>query len=142
MPETPGAVLAFDFGPKYTGVAVGVTGNGICRPLETIRCTTRAARWQAVERLLKEWAPVRLVVGLPLDASGSEQVSTRQCRNFAAELTTRYGLPTTLVDERFTSLEADALLRERGYSRQQRAEAEHAEAAALILKSYLSAGHP
>ncbi|MDE1941896.1 MAG: Holliday junction resolvase RuvX [Betaproteobacteria bacterium] len=141
MPEA-GTVLAFDFGLKHTGVALGELGSGLCRPLATIHCASRADRWKAVERLMKEWEPVRLVVGLPLDADGNEQETTRQCRNFATELESRTGLPTALVDERYTSLEADAALREQGYTQQQRAEAEHAEAAALILRSYLESRAP
>ena len=133
-------VLAFDYGLKHTGVALGELGSSLCRPLETSHAASRAARWKAVDRLVREWEPVRLVVGLPLDAAGGEQEATRQCRNFAAELASRTGLPTLLVDERYTSLEADANLRERGYRQQQRAQAEHAEAAALILRSYLESG--
>lgn len=140
MPEAEGMVLAFDYGLKHTGVALGELGSGLCRPLETIHAASRATRWKAVDRLVKTWEPVRLVVGLPLDAGGGEQTASRQCRNFASELQSRTGLPTMLVDERYTSLEADASLRERGLTRQQRALAEHAEAAALILRSYLESG--
>lgn len=141
MPEA-GTVLAFDYGFKHTGVALGELASGLCRPLETIHAATRAARWKAIERLMQEWDPVRLVVGLPLDADGNEQETTRQCRNFAAELASRTGLQTALVDERYTSLDANAALREQGYTQQQRAEAEHAEAAALILRSYLESRTP
>lgn len=137
MPEVEGHILAFDYGQKRTGVAIGELSSRMCHPLTTIEASSSATRWQAVEKLLREWAPVGLVVGLPLNAAGAEQKATRQCRNFAHELESRTGLPTALVDERFTSLEADQSLRERGYTHQQRAVAEHAEAAALILRSYL-----
>ncbi len=137
MPEAEGNILAFDYGQKRTGVAIGELGSKICHPLTTIEAITPDARWQAVDNLLKEWAPVGLVVGLPLDAEGNEQKASRRCRNFALELESRTGLPTALVDERYTSLEADQNLRELGYTNHQRAMAEHAEAAALILRSYL-----
>ncbi len=136
-----GPVLAFDYGLKYTGVAIGDLGTGICRSLGTLTALTREARSTAIKRLLKEWEPVMLVVGLALDADGAEQESSRRCRNFATELASTSGLPTALVDERYTSLEADSLLREQGLRAQDRAAAEHGAAAAIILHSYLES-HP
>ncbi len=141
MPDLVGTVLSFDYGLKFIGVAVGQRLTGTCRPLQTICANTRQARWQAVAKLLQEWAPDHLVVGLALDREGEEQESTRQCRNFARDLESRTGLDTTLVDERYTSLEADRQLRHQGVRRKQRVEQEHAEAAALILRSYLES-HP
>lgn len=136
-----GPVLAFDYGLKYTGVAIGDLGTGISRSLGTITTLTREQRSEAIKRLLKEWDPVMLVVGLALDAEGAEQEATRRCRNFAAELASTSGLPTALVDERYTSLEANSILREQGYRVLDRAAAEHGEAAAIILRSYLES-HP
>ncbi len=141
MPESAGTVLSFDYGLKFIGVAIGQRITGTCRPLQTIRANTRNARWQAIEPLLREWEPEQLVVGLPLDQEGCEQETTRQCRNFAQFLASRTGLKTALVDERYTSLEADQSLRQQGVRRKERAEQEHAEAAALILRSYLES-HP
>ena len=141
MPDPGGTVLSFDCGLKYIGVAIGQRITGTCRPLQTIRAHTRKARWQAVEQLLREWDPELLVVGLALASDGSDQETTRQCRNFAQFLASRTGLDTALVDERYTSLEADLHLRQQGVRRKERAEQEHAEAAALILRSYLES-HP
>lgn len=141
MPEPAGTLLSFDYGLKFIGVAIGQRITGTCRPLQTIRANTRKARWQAVERLVQEWNPELLVVGLALDQEGEDQETTRQCRNFAHTLASRTGLKTALVDERYTSLEADQALRHQRVRRKERAEREHAEAAALILKSYLES-HP
>ncbi len=141
MPDSVGTVLSFDYGLKFIGVAIGQRITGTCRPLQTIRANTRNARWQAIEQLLREWDPELLVVGLALDQEGGEQETTRQCRNFAQTLASRTGLQIALVDERYTSLEADQSLRQQGVRRKERAEQEHAEAAALILRSYLES-HP
>lgn len=141
MPDREGLVLAFDYGLKFTGVAIGEIGTGVCRPLDTLQTATRTARWQAVDVLLKTWAPSALVVGLPLDAEGLEQESTRQSRNFARELARRSGLPTHMVDERYTSLEAWQHLRQQGKTHAECSEEEHAEAAALVLRTYLES-HP
>jgi putative Holliday junction resolvase len=132
-----GIVLAFDYGLKRTGAAIGEIGTGLCRPLGTFDTSSREKRWNAVQQLLREWAPARLVVGLPLDADGSEQEATRRCRNFATELESVTGLPVALVDERFSSLEADQVLRQRGLNSAERAAEENGEAAAIILRSYL-----
>ncbi len=137
MPDRRALVLAFDYGLKFTGVAIGEISTGMCRPLDTLLTSTRAARWQAVDDLLKTWEPSALVVGLPLDAEGFEQESTRQSRNFARQLARRSGLPTHMVDERYTSLEARQNLRHQGKTHSECSEEEHAEAAALVLRTYL-----
>lgn len=103
--------LGFDFGLKRIGVAVGDTVTGSARPLPTI---ARAAEpdWTALERLLREWRPKALVVGLPLDEGGFEQSITSQARAFAVALGERSGLDVHLADERYSSRAADDALRE------------------------------
>ncbi len=102
-------LLAFDFGLKKIGVAVGNTLTRQARPLAILRAETRAQRFEGVSRLLAEWQPHRVVVGLPLTLDGGEQDASRQARRFANQLAGRYGLEVLLVDERGSSLEAQAL---------------------------------
>ncbi len=124
-------MLAFDYGLKKIGVAIGNTITCEARPLRILRPITREQRFQAISGLLQEWQPDRLVVGLPLTTEGEEQHATRHCRRFANQLHGRYGLNVELVDERGTSLEAQAVL---GNNND-----DDAVAAALILQRYLDA---
>jgi len=136
MPDAAdGTVLGFDFGLERIGVAVGETMLKTARPLTTISGTANAVRFAAIERLIAEWRPVRLVVGLPLAMDGSEHDMTARCRRFANQLNGRFRLPVEFADERLTSAEAEAQLRGTGDARR-RKEAVDALAAALILETY------
>ncbi len=96
-------MLAFDFGLKRTGVASGELEIGVAHPLTTVTADNKAVRFAAIDRLVKEWQPVLLVVGLPSHPDGVEHEMSRAARNFAAELETRFALPVFLHDERYTS---------------------------------------
>ncbi len=98
-----GTVLAFDFGLKRTGVASGELEIGVAHPLTTIKADSRNTRFAAIDKLINEWQPGLLVVGLPLHPDGAEHVMTRAARNFAAALEARYQLAVFLRDERYTS---------------------------------------
>ena len=119
-------VLAFDFGLKRIGVAIGNTAIRQAQPLTIITAATNHAKFEAVGALIKEWEPARCVVGLPLHPDGAEHEMTARCRRFANQLNGRFGVNTVLVDERFSS----AVLAQR-YG-------EHidAQAAAIILQQY------
>ena len=108
MPEE--TLLAFDFGEKKIGVAIGNTLTRHARPLEIIHGEVRDARFARIEALLREWQPQRLVVGLALTADGGEQPATARCRRFANQLNGRFGMAVELVDERGSSMEAQRLL--------------------------------
>lgn len=129
MPEE--TLLAFDYGLKKIGVAIGNTLTRHARPLRVLRPSTREQRFGAIEQLLQEWRPDRLVVGLPLTTDGGEQYATLRCRRFANQLHGRYGLEVALVDERGTSIEAQEQL---GTN-----DDDDAVAAALILQRYFEA---
>jgi len=101
MPE--GIVLAFDFGLKRIGVAIGESMLAQSRPLTTIVAESNAARFAAIGKLVAEWQPLRLVVGLPRSMDGREHDMTARCRRFAHQLEGRFGLPVSLVDERLSS---------------------------------------
>ncbi len=101
-----GRVLAFDFGRKRIGVAVGETVAGSARPLTVLPARSGAPDWSQVQALLETWRPVALVVGLPLHLDGSEHELTRAARRFGNRLRGRYHLPVFFQDERLTSDEA------------------------------------
>ena len=135
-PAVGGTILAFDFGLKRIGVAVGESLLGHANPLTIIRAENNAARFAAIADLIREWQPSRLVVGLPLALDGSEHAMSVRCRRFGNQLQGRFGLPVTLIDERLTSAAADAWMRQAGVSWQARREKLDAEAAQLILQDY------
>jgi putative holliday junction resolvase len=131
-----GTVLAFDFGLKRIGVAIGESLLGQARSLMAIKAETNDARFAALARLIQEWQPSQLVVGLPLALDGTEHAMTARCRRFANQLVGRFGLPVTLIDERLTSASAEAQLREAGLDWRSRKAAIDALAAQHILQDY------
>jgi putative Holliday junction resolvase len=140
-------VMAFDYGARRIGVAVGQTSTASASPAGTV-AVHGEPDWPALDRCLREWAPGRLLVGLPYNMDGTETTLAAACRAFAAELTRRYGLPVSLIDERLTSAAATADLREarRAGARTRRVRREDidAHAARLILETWLhgSAARP
>lgn len=109
-----GTLLAFDFGEKRIGVAVGNSISGTAQPLTTLHGEQNEQRFAAIAMLLREWQPAALVVGLPCNDDGTPHELTRLCRRFANRLKGRFGLPVLLVDERYTSAMASARLSEAG----------------------------
>lgn len=128
MPDE--TLLAFDYGTRKIGVAVGNTITRQARPLVVLTPSTREARFLAIEALLQEWQPGRVVVGLPLTLDGQEQYASLQSRRFANQLHGRFGVAVELVDERGSSMEAQNLLGRSGAD-------DDAMAAAVILRRYL-----
>lgn len=129
-------VLAFDFGEKRIGVAVGDTPVGIAHPLTTIAAADRQRRFAAIAALIEEWRPTQLVVGLPAHLDGAEHELSRLARKFARELSTRFGLPVAFVDERLTSVSAEASLIAAGVAPRQRKLRVDQIAAQEILQDY------
>jgi putative Holliday junction resolvase len=136
-PAVHGSILAFDFGERFVGVAVGDTVTGIAHPLETIDAEASAARFAAIAKLVADWQPVRLVVGLPLSLEGEERELTRRARRFARQLEGRFGLPVALADERLSSADAEARLREAGRGGRRNKHLVHPVAAQIILQAHL-----
>jgi putative Holliday junction resolvase len=93
LADTHGTVLAFDLGLKRTGVASGELSIGVAHPLTVIQADSTDARLAAIARLIAEWQPVLLVLGLPTHADGSEHEMTRVAKNFARKLESRFKLP-------------------------------------------------
>lgn len=131
MTET--VLLGFDYGTKRIGVAVGQTLTGSARPLTIVRARDGKPDWEAISRLIAEWQPTALVVGLPVHMDGTEHERTARARRFGNQLAGRYNLPVHRVDERLTSYEAEQELRAQGKG----GEALDAVAAQLILQSWL-----
>lgn len=134
-------VLGFDFGSKYTGVAVGQELTGDATPLETLHAIGERPDWDAITRLIETWRPAALVVGIPLQMDGSEQDMTHAARRFVRQLEGRYHLPVHPVDERLSSVEAGQLIYERADSDSRRARRKRgidAIAAQVILQTWLS----
>ena len=122
-------VMAFDFGLKRIGVAVGNTLIRQAQPLQVIEAATNDGKFVAISQLLAEWQPQRVIVGLPLHPDGAEHEMSVRCRRFANQIHGRFGIETVLVDERYTSA---VLTQHRGQP------VDH-DAAALILQQYFDA---
>ena len=135
--RSEGTVLAFDFGTRYVGVAVGDRATRMAHPLRTIDAEATAARFAAIAELIDEWKPVLLVVGLPLSLEGEEREITRRARRFARRLEGRFGLPVACVDERLSSSEAGTQLREAGRGGRTHKHLLHPVAAQIVLQAYL-----
>jgi putative Holliday junction resolvase len=131
-----GTVIAFDFGTRRIGVAIGEMMLGTARALTTISAEANEARFAAIAKLVDEWRPIRLVVGLPMSLDGTAHEMTERCRRFARQLEGRFRLPVVLVDERLTSTSAEERLREQGRDWRDRKATIDAEAAAIILQSH------
>lgn len=139
MPEGPETLLAFDFGTVRIGVAIGNTLTQDARPLDTLdsRVTDRA--FLAIAGLLAEWQPQRLVVGRPLHPDGQAHELTARCERFARRLHGRFRLPVVMVDERYSSVEAEGLHSRAGHraGATSGGRSTDAHAAAIILRQYL-----
>jgi putative Holliday junction resolvase len=119
-------VFGFDFGIKRIGIAMGNTLTGQSQPLTVIKAIDNAARFGQIGALIAHWGPARLVVGEPFHPDGAEHEMTLRCRRFANQLHGRFGLPVTLVDERYSSAVIPA----------RRGEVIDALAASIILQQY------
>ena len=140
MPEPAqartGTLLAFDFGEKRIGIAVGEEALAQAHPLTTIRSEINTERFAAIAALITEWKPVRLVVGLPVALDGTPHAMTARCTRFANQLRGRFGLPVEYAEERLSSIEAEERLRESGHTTRSAREHLDAMAAQIILQGY------
>jgi putative Holliday junction resolvase len=137
--EPRGVLLAFDFGLKRIGVAVGQTTTRTANPLAVV-ASSSGTDWQRISELVEEWRPRGAVVGLPLDAEGQDTEMSRAARRFGAELEKRYSIAVYFADERLTSRQAEsqfAAMRARGELRRKSAARLDAMAAKIILENWL-----
>ena len=139
-PAGPETVIAFDFGLRRIGVAVGQTVTASASPLGVVRNGSGGPDHEHIARLIRDWRPARLVVGMPMHADGSASDLGEHVHAFIGELG-RYGLPIVAVDERHTSIEAEAALRRaraEGSRGRISKEAIDSAAAVLIAERYLA----
>ncbi|WP_197473351.1 MULTISPECIES: Holliday junction resolvase RuvX [unclassified Erwinia] len=129
-------LLAFDFGTKSIGVAIGQQLTGTARPLNALKAQDGIPDWNKIEALLKEWQPDRVVVGLPLNMDGTEQPLTVRARKFANRLHGRFGVQVDLHDERLSTVEARADLFAQGGFRALNKGSVDSLSAVIILESW------
>ena len=126
------SVLAFDFGMKYIGIAVGSSITSTATPLTSIHAIDGIPTWQEITALLEKWQPSALIVGLPLCMDGTEQLITKCALKFAARLRGRYKLPVHMIDETLTTWQAKNQVADN-----RKLDAINANAAAIILTDWL-----
>src|SRR5215472_1608553 len=139
----PRTVLAFDFGLKRIGIASGDTLTRHAAPRAAVAVHRSVPDWQAIAGEVRALTPAVLVVGAPYNADGSVGTLLAAARRFAAELERRFALPVHLVDERFSSLEANEALKARratGERRRRVARADIDSAAAAVILGRWFAG--
>jgi putative holliday junction resolvase len=132
----PSIILAFDFGLRRIGVACGDTVSRNASPLDAVPAGPNGPRWEVIASLLHEWQPSLAVIGLPYNVDGSDSDMTRAARGFAAELERRFLLKIAMIDERYSSLEAEARLkaaRESGLKKRRVVKADLDAAAACVI---------
>ena len=122
--QSPQTILAFDYGEKRIGVAVGNSLTQTAEPLQIIKNINVDERFKAIQTLIKAWQPSILVVGLPKHPDGAEHAMTQKAQRFGNQLRGRFTLPVIWVDERYTSVTVDG--------------GNDALAAQLILQQYFS----
>ena len=136
--NNPKILLAFDFGKKRIGVAVGQTVTQTARPLVTIAAKDGTPDWQTVTPLIKKWQPDALIVGIPLNMDGTDQPLTDDARAFAKHLKDQYNLPVFEMDERLTTKDArERLFNEGGYKALQSGQIDQV-AAQIILQNWFA----
>ena len=127
-------LLAFDFGEKKIGVAVGQTITATANPVGLVKVNDAGPDWPAIAGLIETWRPDALVVGLPLNMDGTEQLTTKLARRFRNQLEGRFLLPVYTMDERLSTREA----RERLASRGELDREDDPIAAQVILEGWLA----
>ena len=128
--------LAFDFGTKSIGCAVGQSITGTAQALPAFKAQDGIPNWDAIEKCLKEWKPDVVVVGLPLNMDGTEQELTLRARKFANRLQGRFAVNVQLQDERLTTTEARSEIFDRGGFRALKKGKVDGISACLILESW------
>ncbi len=131
-------IMAFDWGLRQIGVAVGNRLLGTSEPLTAVRARDGAADWGAIAALIDDWQPGLLLVGEPLHMDGSDSPMAARARKFSRQLHGRFGLPVTLVDERLSSRAAKSEALEQGHHGHWGSSPIDAEAANIILCTWLS----
>ncbi|KTD21083.1 Holliday junction resolvase RuvX [Legionella londiniensis] len=129
--------IGFDFGMKRIGAAVGQRLTGSATPLATLEAKQGVPSWERVQKMIEEWHPSALIVGLPTSIDDRELYTTSASREFARQLQDRFALPVHLVDERLSTIEARRrLFSQGGYRKIQQTQVDSI-AACIILEQWL-----
>ena len=134
-------LLGFDFGTRSIGVAIGQEITGSAQPLRALKANDGVPNWEEIDKLLQEWQPDRVIVGLPLNMDGTEQPLTARARKFANRIHGRFGVTVTLHDERLSTVEARSGLFEQGGYRALNKGKVDSASAVIILESYFEQGY-
>lgn len=130
--------LGFDFGRARLGVAIGEAVTGTARPLRTLPARQQRPDWDAIARLIAEWRPDWLVVGVPRHADDTASATTQAALRFSRQLQGLFGLPVATIDERLSSWEAEQREFETTSRRRSHDSMLDAQAAAVILESWFN----
>lgn len=133
-----GTFLGFDYGKRHTGVAVGSRHSRLAEPLTLLAAHGQEPDWHGITRLINEWQPEALIVGLPLNMDGSANPITRAARAFGEALKARYNLPVHMVDERLSTRTATDALLDAGIPLKQHKKRIDMLAAQTILQAFLN----
>lgn len=133
-----GTFIAFDFGTKHIGVAVGQTVTQTASPLNFLAAEKGIPDWNQISKLIDQWQPIGFVVGVPLNMDNSSQPITHKVRKFITALQQKFLLPVYSVDERLTTVEAKQKLFELGGYKALKTISIDSYAAKLILESWMS----
>ena len=129
--------LAFDYGTRFIGIAVGQDVTRTARPLTTLKQNGEAPDWSAIKKLVAQWSPAALIVGIPSHMNGEPQWITDAAKKFADELAQQTRCVVHAIDERLSTVEAKQAIFEGGGYRSLKKEAIDAMAAKIILESWL-----
>jgi len=135
--QREGNIIGFAFGQRRIGVAIGNNVSKTAQALITIESSTNNQKFEAIQKIMEEWMPVSIVVGVPFNVDGSEHKVTNLSKKFAKQLEEKYSLPTHLIDERYTSIEASHELKDKKIDVKKKKLLIDQIAAKIILQSYL-----
>jgi len=133
----PLTVLGFDFGTHSIGVAIGQTITKTAKPLTALKATNGIPNWDHIQKLINDWNPDALVVGIPINMDGTEQEMTQKAIKFSNRLKERFHLPVHQCDERLTTAEAKSIIFEKNGFRSLTKANIDATSAQLILEAWL-----
>ncbi len=134
-------ILGFDFGKKSIGCAIGQEITGTANPLNAIKAKDGIPQWSDIEKLLKEWQPQLVVVGLPLNMDGTEQQLTKDAKKFGNRIHGRFGVQVEFQDERLTTADAkEQLFAVGGYRNLSKGNVD-SQSAVLIIESFFEASY-
>lgn len=140
----PGYILAFDYGLKRIGVAIGNTLTVTASPLQTLTQSAKGLNWELVDQIIQEWEPDSLLLGIPEAETASGKSLCKKIKKFGQQLQTRYDLPLAYIDEQYTSAAAESALKNARQSGQrkriQKSEIDQ-QAAAIMLTQWFNEQH-